>query len=129
MKESACTAIAMYHRSKQGLRVCRPHTSLVGARPLWSAAADDRRNLSVSLWNANLRNMLGVVQGCMGTASTMRTFSAAVQLFFATTIFVGLQRQPEQPGQQRQPGRRHTRRSCPSSKDSRRRLAPKTALE
>ena len=42
-KESVRTAVPVFHRPAEGVRLCRPHTSLTGARSLWStAAADDR---------------------------------------------------------------------------------------
>ena len=41
-KESARTAVSVFHRPAEGIRLCRPHTSLADARSLWSTAADDR---------------------------------------------------------------------------------------
>ena len=41
-KESVRTAVPVFHRPAEGIRLSRPHTSLAGARSLWSTAANDR---------------------------------------------------------------------------------------
>ena len=46
-KESVRTAAPVFRQSTEGLRLCRPHTSLPGARPLQSAAAEEINNESV----------------------------------------------------------------------------------
>ena len=52
----ACVELLLCFVSPQeGLRLCRPHTSLAGARPLQSAAADERNNGSILRWDASLR--------------------------------------------------------------------------
>ena len=53
-KESVRTAAPVFRQSKEGPRLCRPHTSLAGARPLQSAAADEINNGSVLRWDASL---------------------------------------------------------------------------
>ena len=54
-KESVRTAAPVFRQPTEGPRLCRPHTSLAGARPLQSAAADERNNGSVLRWDVSLR--------------------------------------------------------------------------
>ena len=54
-KESARTAVPVFHRSEEGLRLCRPHISLAGARSLRSTATHDRSNPPVPRWDESLR--------------------------------------------------------------------------
>ena len=54
-KESARTDIPVFHRPAEGIRLCRPHTALAGARSLWSTAADDRGDPSIPRWDESLR--------------------------------------------------------------------------
>ena len=46
-KESVRTAAPVFRQSIEGLRLCRPNTSSAGARPLQSAAANERKNGSI----------------------------------------------------------------------------------
>ena len=41
-KESARTAVPVFHRHAEGIRLCRLHTSSAGVRSLWITAADDK---------------------------------------------------------------------------------------
>ena len=41
--KSARTTVPVFHRPAEGIRLSGPHTSLAGARSLWSTAADDKR--------------------------------------------------------------------------------------
>ena len=54
-KESVRTAAPVFGQPTEGPRLCRPHTSLAGARPLQSTTADERNNGSVLRWDASLR--------------------------------------------------------------------------
>ena len=54
-KESARTAILMFHRSAEGIRLSRPHTSLAGARSLRSTATDDRGDPPIPRWDESIR--------------------------------------------------------------------------
>ena len=54
-KKSAHTAVSVFHRPAEGIRLSRPHTSLAGARSLWSAGADDRGDPPVPRWYESMR--------------------------------------------------------------------------
>ena len=53
--ESARTAVPVFHRPLEGIRLCRPHTSLAGARSLWSTTVDDRRDPPILRLDESLR--------------------------------------------------------------------------
>ena len=82
-KESARTAVPVFHRPAEGIRLSRPHTYLAGARSPRNTAADDRGDPPIPRWDESMRAkrrrpMLGVVRGGTGAPSGMRTLSAAV---------------------------------------------------
>ena len=51
----AYTAVPMFHRSSESIRLSRPHTSLAGARSLWSTAAGDRDDPPIPRWDKSTR--------------------------------------------------------------------------
>ena len=54
-KESARTTVRVLHRSAEGIRLSRPHTSLAGARSLWNTAEDDRGDPPIPRWDKSMR--------------------------------------------------------------------------
>ena len=54
-KESARAAVHVFHRPAEGIRPCRSHTSLAGARSLRSTAQRGRSNSSILRWEESLR--------------------------------------------------------------------------
>ena len=54
-KESVRTAVPVFRRPAEGIRLCRPHMFLAGARSLWSIASDDRGDPSFPPWDKSLR--------------------------------------------------------------------------
>ena len=56
-KESTRPTVPVFHRPAEGIRLSRLHTSLAGARSLWSTAADDRGDTLIPRWDeACVRN-------------------------------------------------------------------------
>ena len=56
-KEGARTAVPVFHRPAECLRLCRSNTFLAGARSLRSTAGDDKSNLIMPIqpWDGRLR--------------------------------------------------------------------------
>ena len=54
-EESARTAVLVFHRPAEGIRLYRPHTSLAGACSLRSTAADKRSDPPIPRWDESLR--------------------------------------------------------------------------
>ena len=54
-KETARTTVPVFHRPAEGIRLSRPHTSLAGARSLWSTAADASGDPPIPLWDESMR--------------------------------------------------------------------------
>ena len=55
-KESARITVSVFCRPAEGIRLSRPHTSLVDARSLWSTpAVDDRGNPTIPRWDESMR--------------------------------------------------------------------------
>ena len=54
-KESARTTVPVLHRSAEGIRLSRPHTSIVGARSLRNTATDDRGDPPIPRWDESMR--------------------------------------------------------------------------
>ena len=49
------TTVPVFHGPAKGIRLGRPHTSLAGARSLWSTAEDDRGDPPVPRWDESMR--------------------------------------------------------------------------
>ena len=51
----AHTTLPVLHRPAEGIGLNRPHTSLAGARSLWSTGADDRGDTTTPRWDQSMR--------------------------------------------------------------------------